>query len=133
MEFTRMSLFILKFVVVQISIVNSGLRINEAKLESFFNLTEEYHVKSTLLLSRPQLLIFFQVVPPFDFQGELSEPEEDMSDCTSLGSEASLELDKIPRHTLLDCSAAKHKTELVHRNVVFCNSFLNSSDTITFL
>jgi len=47
--------------------------------------------------------------------GEISEPEEDMSDTSSLGSDASLELDKVPRHQLLDNSAAKHKTEVVHR------------------
>ena len=31
--------------------------------------------------------------------GEISEPEEDMSDTTSLGSEASLELDKVGKRT----------------------------------
>ena len=64
--------------------------------------------------------VVFQEVPPVDsLVLDLSEAEDDMSDTTSLGSAASIELDQVPRHPLLDCTAAKHKTELVHRNVVF--------------
>ena len=65
---------------------------------------------------------YFQRIPHLDsLLGDISEPDEDMSDTSSLGSEASLELDKVPRHQLLDNSAAKHKTELVHRYGAFLN------------
>jgi len=61
------------------------------------------------LLSPPELLKRQPIVPRVgDMVGELSDPEDEV--------DASAELDRaVPRHQLLDSSAAKHKTELVHR------------------
>ena len=55
------------------------------------------------------VLTISKVVPRVgEMAGDISDPEEE--------EDASLELDRaVPRHELLDNTAAKHKTELVHR------------------
>ena len=57
---------------------------------------------------KQKLTLAFQIVPRVgEMAGDLSDPEDE---------DPSAELDRaVPRHQLLDNSAAKYKTELVHR------------------